>query len=636
MVLEADKPTFVEFYAPWCFHCRRLVPIWEKFAEEMKGRLQIGRVDCTQHNDLRVKYKVDSYPTLKLFMRGKTKVYNGQLNAEGFKEYLSHNALRNATVYETNRVSLHYLDCRGDAEVVRLSLEAMGIPYDDIRYKNTEEFKEKLPSMIPNLLDFPPFDEYHPSPVITMGDVTLTGMTPILRHVGREFDLYGDDDIVVVDEINEVIHNLDQFRKAYLDVVSGDCHARRTGEIIGWMEVSNLEPRESVMNGVYASINPKFRQETRNKGLSVLYENSNGAWSWFDPTKNQWLLGDILDEVGTGKGLAFVKVDPKSSDFENQKKYPWKIQQQEWEEFNGEQWVKSKGTVSELSQASMDALELVVPVKVTAISSFSNDQSPENLINGKGLSDEKPYLHDNNGNANTMWHTKNAIDIKTGWLEFSFGNENPTLTAVMVWNLNQPDKAQTAAITRLFILFKSSDQPADGQWQNLGEFNLEPCDSSSDCPGQQLDFKKPIENVMSIKFEVEEVASGLSVDYIGLSEVRFVGSFTEEHRMWEECKEEYKTKMMKWLVYIDELVEKNQRKGGHLAGTPQPSIADFYAFDMVNLQVKLFNSHIMSGSGKTVFLQNWYVDLGTGDLLVDYITSDRRPQNANPNHYYVP
>ena len=39
----------VEFYAPWCGHCKSLAPEWEKAAKALKGIVNVGAVDMTQH-----------------------------------------------------------------------------------------------------------------------------------------------------------------------------------------------------------------------------------------------------------------------------------------------------------------------------------------------------------------------------------------------------------------------------------------------------------------------------------------------------------------------------------------------------------------------------------------------------------
>merc|ERR1739838_858736 len=82
---------FVEFYAPWCGHCKQLTPIWEKLAEKYMDSADIivGKMDSTANEIESV--KVHSFPTLKFFPAGddrKVIDYNGERTLEGFTKFL--------------------------------------------------------------------------------------------------------------------------------------------------------------------------------------------------------------------------------------------------------------------------------------------------------------------------------------------------------------------------------------------------------------------------------------------------------------------------------------------------------------------------------------------------------------------
>ncbi|RUS15061.1 thioredoxin-like protein, partial [Jimgerdemannia flammicorona] len=71
VLLTAD--TFrKEFYAPWCSHCKRFAPTWEKLGAKLRGRVNVGMVDCIAHKGgFKGGWVVRIFPTLKFFSDGK-------------------------------------------------------------------------------------------------------------------------------------------------------------------------------------------------------------------------------------------------------------------------------------------------------------------------------------------------------------------------------------------------------------------------------------------------------------------------------------------------------------------------------------------------------------------------------------
>ncbi|KAI8982052.1 thioredoxin-like protein [Mycotypha africana] len=83
----------VEFYAPWCGHCKALAPEYEIAATQLKETLPLAKVDCTENQDVCSKYGVRGYPTLKVFRKGETSDYKGSRKADGIVSYMKKQAL---------------------------------------------------------------------------------------------------------------------------------------------------------------------------------------------------------------------------------------------------------------------------------------------------------------------------------------------------------------------------------------------------------------------------------------------------------------------------------------------------------------------------------------------------------------
>lgn len=92
LVLESNDQWMVEFFAPWCGHCKKLAPEWEKAATRLAPEgVKVGAIDATVHESLAQKYGIRGFPTIKVFPAGpKSGIandYNGPREAEGIVEF---------------------------------------------------------------------------------------------------------------------------------------------------------------------------------------------------------------------------------------------------------------------------------------------------------------------------------------------------------------------------------------------------------------------------------------------------------------------------------------------------------------------------------------------------------------------
>jgi protein disulfide-isomerase A1 len=76
--LQTHSQMLVEFYAPWCGHCKTLAPEWAKAATKLEGgNIALAKVDATAHDSLAKQFKIQGFPTIKFFKNGKPSDYNG-------------------------------------------------------------------------------------------------------------------------------------------------------------------------------------------------------------------------------------------------------------------------------------------------------------------------------------------------------------------------------------------------------------------------------------------------------------------------------------------------------------------------------------------------------------------------------
>mmetsp|Transcript_14253 Transcript_14253/g.33116 ORF Transcript_14253/g.33116 Transcript_14253/m.33116 type:complete len:499 (+) Transcript_14253:78-1574(+) len=101
------KGILVEFYAPWCGHCKKLAPEFAKAASELVGLeepLHLGMVDATEERALAEKYGVRGFPTLKFFKNSEPAEYEGGRTAKDIVAYMKKKTGPPATLVESTGV----------------------------------------------------------------------------------------------------------------------------------------------------------------------------------------------------------------------------------------------------------------------------------------------------------------------------------------------------------------------------------------------------------------------------------------------------------------------------------------------------------------------------------------------------
>mmetsp|Transcript_10614 Transcript_10614/g.21000 ORF Transcript_10614/g.21000 Transcript_10614/m.21000 type:complete len:194 (+) Transcript_10614:55-636(+) len=91
--LTQEGVWFINFYAPWCGHCKRIMPLWEKAGTEMKDSgVKFAKLDADAETEIMERYNIQAYPTFKIIEGSKKTDYKGDHQVDSFirfaKEYL--------------------------------------------------------------------------------------------------------------------------------------------------------------------------------------------------------------------------------------------------------------------------------------------------------------------------------------------------------------------------------------------------------------------------------------------------------------------------------------------------------------------------------------------------------------------
>eukprot|EP00730_Choanoeca_flexa_P005603 TRINITY_DN11984_c0_g3_i1.p1 TRINITY_DN11984_c0_g3~~TRINITY_DN11984_c0_g3_i1.p1 ORF type:complete len:585 (+),score=149.67 TRINITY_DN11984_c0_g3_i1:40-1794(+) len=92
---DPDKIWLVEWYAPWCGHCKQLKPEYEEASRQLHSStpsVALAAIDATVHSETAGEHDVQGYPTLKVFRNGKSYDYEGGRQAADIVSYMKKQA----------------------------------------------------------------------------------------------------------------------------------------------------------------------------------------------------------------------------------------------------------------------------------------------------------------------------------------------------------------------------------------------------------------------------------------------------------------------------------------------------------------------------------------------------------------
>jgi thiol-disulfide isomerase/thioredoxin len=95
-----NKETVIYFFhVDWCPHCKKALPEWNKFTSAYEGKeingykLKCMDIDCTQETsdvtEFINKYKIDSYPTVKLLRDGNTIDFETKITNTSLEQFVN-------------------------------------------------------------------------------------------------------------------------------------------------------------------------------------------------------------------------------------------------------------------------------------------------------------------------------------------------------------------------------------------------------------------------------------------------------------------------------------------------------------------------------------------------------------------
>uniref|UniRef100_A0A5B7A3F8 Thioredoxin domain-containing protein n=1 Tax=Davidia involucrata TaxID=16924 RepID=A0A5B7A3F8_DAVIN len=238
---------FVDFYAPWCGHCKRLAPELDKAAPVLAGLKEpiiIAKVNADKYTRLASKYEIDGFPTLKVFMHGVPTDYYGPRKADLLVRFLKKFVAPDVALLNSNSGISEFVEAAGThfPIFVGFGLNESMISNLAIKYKKrawfsvAKDFSEDVMVLynfgkIPALVSFyPSYDErnifYGPFEEKFLEDFIKQSLFPLAMPINHEtLKSLKDDERKIVLTIME--DEADEKSKEFIKLLKAAASANR-------------------------------------------------------------------------------------------------------------------------------------------------------------------------------------------------------------------------------------------------------------------------------------------------------------------------------------------------------------------------------------------------------------------------
>ncbi|XP_030595097.1 protein disulfide-isomerase A2 [Archocentrus centrarchus] len=201
--LSENQHLLVEFYAPWCGHCKQLEPIYAEAAgvlKQEKPALRLAKVDATEEKELAEEFDVGSFPTLKLFIRGDRKEpvdYTGKRTVKGIIQWLKRRTGPGVPALDSADSAAQFIEAHNitvigffeslDSEPAQVLKEiAMNMPDTEFALTAAPEVFQKYEVKGSSVVLFKKFDDGRADFVLSEGKLDKDNVTTFIKQNSLE------------------------------------------------------------------------------------------------------------------------------------------------------------------------------------------------------------------------------------------------------------------------------------------------------------------------------------------------------------------------------------------------------------------------------------------------------------------